>query len=347
MTIARPEERTVCDPGEIGEVWVAGPSVAQGYFGREDETADIFGARLRSGQGPYLRTGDLAFILDGKLHVTGRLKDLIIIRGANYYPQDIEATAEASHPALRPGCSAAFAIEHDDQEALVVVCEVENGREDEAADVVACIRRALVDEHELKARTVALLRTATLPKTPNGKLQRRACRDAYLAGELAIVHESRLEPPVWQHAFADQLLRRLGQNAEEFEEIKRWFLGRLQASGLDVPAWRPDMHLTELGVDSLAIVELKAEIEGEFKIRLHAADLINFPDLGTLADHVLGQIVQARAQASGGGQPQSAPPVLPDQAVENVRHRKSRLRHQRALRAGSAAPDTRLNAPAD
>jgi acyl-CoA synthetase (AMP-forming)/AMP-acid ligase II/acyl carrier protein len=332
-------DRSVCQPRHMGEIWVGGPSVAQGYFNREGETCEWFRATLSSGAGPYLRTGDLGFIHDGELFVTGRVKDLIIIRGTNYYPQDLEFTAEASHGALRPGCSAAFSIEHEDEEALVVACEIENGREAEADEAIAAIRRAITEQHELRTHGVVLLRAATLPKTPNGKLQRQDCRRAYLAGQLVIVRESRLQPLGWQEALEDQWRRRSGQRPEEFEEVKRWFLDRLEASGLDVTRCRPDMALTELGIDSLAIVELKAELDAAFGIRIQAADLINFADVSSLVDHVLDQVVRARAD----GREETAPAPAPASAVasadvENAVQGKNRLQRQRALRVrGSAA----------
>ena len=115
IVVADPETREEVLPGAEGEIWVAGPSVAQGYWGRPEETAATFGARLAGdAEGtPFLRTGDLGFFLDGELYVSGRLKDLIILRGRNHYPQDIELTVERSHPALRPGCGAAFSVDRD------------------------------------------------------------------------------------------------------------------------------------------------------------------------------------------------------------------------------------------
>ncbi|PYQ61978.1 MAG: hypothetical protein DMF53_14145, partial [Acidobacteria bacterium] len=120
IAIARPDSSEPCGPGEVGEIWVSAPSVAQGYWRRPEETERTFGARLAGGEGPFLRTGDLGFVADGELFVTGRLKDLIILRGRNHYPQDIELTVERSHPALRPGCGAAFAVEREGEERLVV-----------------------------------------------------------------------------------------------------------------------------------------------------------------------------------------------------------------------------------
>jgi len=184
---------------EIGEIWIRGESVAQGYWNRPEESAQTFGARLSdSGEGPYLRTGDLGFIKNGALYVTGRLKDLIIIAGHNHYPQDIEETVEQSHPSLRRHSCAAFSIEDGDQEALVVVAEVEphyqpaSGPAEEAAgapgkrqkidpaEIRKVIRRAIAEAHELPVRTIELIKAGTTPKTTSGKIQRRECKRLFL-----------------------------------------------------------------------------------------------------------------------------------------------------------------------
>ena len=113
VEIVDPDTGAPCPPGRVGEIWVAGPSVAQGYWGRPAQAAGTFGARLADGSGPFLRTGDLGFRRDGHLVVTGRIKDLMIVRGRNHYPQDLEFAAERADPALRPGCSAAFLADPD------------------------------------------------------------------------------------------------------------------------------------------------------------------------------------------------------------------------------------------
>jgi acyl-CoA synthetase (AMP-forming)/AMP-acid ligase II len=117
ILIVDPEKRTPCGPGAIGEVWIAGPSVARGYWDQPEESQQTFAAHLAdTGDGPFLRTGDLGFLNEGELFITGRLKDLIILRGRNLYPQDLERTAERCHPDLNPGCGAAFSVDSDGQE---------------------------------------------------------------------------------------------------------------------------------------------------------------------------------------------------------------------------------------
>lgn len=142
LEVVHPERLTRSSPGDVGEVWISGPSVAKGYWGRPDETRQTFWARLAdTGEGPYLRTGDLGFLHDGELYITGRLKDLIILRGRNHYPQDLERTAERSHPDLQAGGAAAFSVEDDGQERLVVVAEALPRRQPDIDTVAGTVRQ--------------------------------------------------------------------------------------------------------------------------------------------------------------------------------------------------------------
>jgi len=185
IVVADPETQVSCEPGNIGEIWVSGPSVAQGYWRRQDATETTFRAYLKdTGEGPFLRTGDLGFMADGELFVTGRIKDLIIFRGVNYYPQDIEQTVQNSHGDLRPNACAAFTLEVDGQERLIVVQEFERRRKGDFAAVFQAIRRAVAVEHELALDAIVLLKAGSIPKTSSGKIQRHACRDGYLADTL-------------------------------------------------------------------------------------------------------------------------------------------------------------------
>jgi len=191
VSIVDPETLAPCAPDCVGEIWVSGPSVARGYWRRPAETTETFGAHLATGEGPFLRTGDLGFLDRGQLFVTGRLKDLIIIRGSNHYPQDLEHTVERSHRALRPACGAAFSIEVDGVERLVIVQEVTDRASVPHENVVAAIRRALTESHEVHPDAVVLIEPRSIPRTSSGKIQRYACREAFLAGTLDVVHEWR------------------------------------------------------------------------------------------------------------------------------------------------------------
>ena len=181
--------KTPAAPHRVGEIWIKGPDVARGYWNRGEENDETFGARLAdTGEGPFLRTGDLGFVLDGHLYVTGRLKDLIIVRGRNHYPQDIEATAEKAHSALVPGCGAAFSVEIDGADQVVIVHEVSrHHRGNDLQEIFRRIRHDVAVEHELELQAVVLIRQASLPRTTSGKVQRALCRTQHLAGELKVV----------------------------------------------------------------------------------------------------------------------------------------------------------------
>ena len=190
IIIVDPESQIRCQPNQVGEIWVADASVAKGYWNRPDLTEKTFGAKLaNTKEGPFLRTGDLGFFQEGELFITGRLKDMIIIRGRNHYPQDIEQTVEKSHPALRANSGAAFAVEIDGIEQLVIAQEVERSfiRKLDVDEVVAAIRKAVSEEHELLVSGVVLLKTASIPKTSSGKIQRHACKQGYLENTLNVV----------------------------------------------------------------------------------------------------------------------------------------------------------------
>ena len=192
LTVVDPETRTVLSDGCVGEIWLQGPHVASGYWRQPEKTRETMAARLADGRGPWLRTGDLGFLRDGELYVTGRIKDIIIVRGKNHYPQDIERSVETSHPALQPGSCAAFSVTIDGVEKLGIAAEVQRTalRTLEPDTVVSALRRAVSEAHEIAVDVVALLKPVTLPKTSSGKLQRFAARERLQAGTLDVVHLS-------------------------------------------------------------------------------------------------------------------------------------------------------------
>jgi 8-amino-7-oxononanoate synthase/acyl carrier protein len=188
ILIVNPQTRLRCAEGEVGEIWVRGPSVAQGYWRRREETDHSFRARIGdTGEGPFLRTGDLGFFDGGELFIAGRLKDLIIIRGLNHYPHDIELTVEKSHPSVRPGCGAALAVDVDDEPRLVIVYEIERHQSADTEAVFAAIRREVSREHELPVDAIRLVRSGSIPKTSSGKIQRHACRSGFLEGTFEVI----------------------------------------------------------------------------------------------------------------------------------------------------------------
>jgi len=182
VAIVEPETRRRCGPGCVGEIWVAGESVARGYWHRSAETDAVFRARLANGQGPFLRTGDLGFLAEGSLFVTGRIKDVLIVRGLKHYPQDLEATIERADPAIRRGCSAAFVLGIDD--GIGVAAEVDRTTASDLDGAIDRIRSAISEVHGIRLSLVALMPPGTVPKTTSGKLQRHACRLGVTSGSL-------------------------------------------------------------------------------------------------------------------------------------------------------------------
>lgn len=192
IAIVNPETGVRAQQNEVGEIWLSGKSVTRGYWRDPQKTTDCFNAyTVDTGEGPFLRTGDLGFLLGGELFVTGRIKDVMIIRGQNFYPQDIERTLEMCHPALRVGANAAFSIEHRGSERLVVVSEIERTylRKLDVKAVSSAVRQVITSSHSLQVYAVLLVKPGSIPKTSSGKIQRYRCRELFSAGELSVVEE--------------------------------------------------------------------------------------------------------------------------------------------------------------
>ena len=259
IVIVEPRLRTRLAPGEIGEIWVAGPGVAKGYWNQPEETEQTFHAHLADTlEGPFLRTGDLGFIKGGQLFVTGRLKDLIIIRGRNLYPQDIERTAEQAHAALKPGAGAAFSIEIAGREQLILVHEVDGRRCSSFEAVIESIRQAVAEEHEVSVHAVALLRAGSLPKTSSGKVQRHLCQERFAGGGLEEVARWQVgDTQEREHTPSDTITL----STRDTEVIAAWLRSQLASSlGLGLAEVDAERPLSAYGVDSLLAVELTHRI---------------------------------------------------------------------------------------
>jgi acyl-CoA synthetase (AMP-forming)/AMP-acid ligase II len=189
VAIVRPDSMTRCAEDEVGEIWVSDPSVAQGYWQRKEETDRTFCAYTKdTKEGPFLRTGDLGFLKDGELYIAGRIKDLIIIRGTNHYPQDLEWSVQHLNPVFRPDCGAAFSIEAGGEERLVIVQEIERHSDNLDTDkLIADIRQEIAEQHEVQVYAVVLAKPGNILKTASGKIQRSACRADFMAAKLDII----------------------------------------------------------------------------------------------------------------------------------------------------------------
>jgi len=294
------ETRLECTPERVGEVWLKGDSIARGYWNRPLETEQSFHAYLAdTGEGPFLRTGDLGFLSDGELVVTGRSKDLIIINGRNHYPQDIERTVEQSHASLRAGCSAAFAVEVEGEEQLVVAAEVERRSVQglEVEEVAAVIRREVVEGHEVSVKSVVLLKTGGIAKTSSGKIQRHLCRQMYLNGELQTLGISTLQknppaPSKEPSALSDRgahATRALKASRKE-EEIQAWLVAKVaelvKINPAEIDVTGP---FSSYGIGSVAAVGLTGELGERLGRRLSPTLAYDYPTIKALAHHLAGE----------------------------------------------------------
>jgi acyl-CoA synthetase (AMP-forming)/AMP-acid ligase II/acyl carrier protein len=297
--IADPRTRARRPAGQIGEIWLAGPSIASGYWESPEATEATFSGRLaETGEGPFLRTGDLGFIRDDQLFITSRLTDLIIIRGSNHAPQDIERTAETSHPVLRPGSSIAFAIEDGGDARLVVVLEVRlDGLSADLEEVAAAVRQAVMEDHELDVYAVVLLKPGTLPKTSSGKPRRRACREQFLAGGLQPIGQSIRQPadagaPADQEAVDGILPALISAERPGRLPVLVNYLQRQTAAAMGGVADQVDVDqpFTALGLDSLKMLQLKERVERELAVTIPLERFLDYPTPAELAVPLLADL---------------------------------------------------------
>jgi amino acid adenylation domain-containing protein len=307
LVVVDPQTFALRRDGEIGEIWVSSESVAGGYWGQPETTGQTFHARLRdSGEGPFLRTGDLGFLRDGELFVTGRAKDLIIIRGLNHYPQDIERTVEQSHPAVRPGSGAAFSVEADGAEQLVVVYEAAVQRAESGLDeVIGAIRRAVTEQHELVAHAVVLIEPGSVPKTSSGKIQRHACRAAFLAGELQALAHSTLGTASAGAPAAAEDVPPGSETPPRWREVAEEVS---QVLSLPVPATAGQ---EELGLDSLSSVELQHRLQLRLGVSVPLVRLLSSRTLAGLVAEVEAARAAGARQWRPEGQASAEPGDFP------------------------------------
>ncbi|WP_146618255.1 beta-ketoacyl synthase N-terminal-like domain-containing protein [Lujinxingia litoralis] len=293
VKIVNPDTLQACEDGQVGEIWLAGGSVARGYWERPEVNQEVFGARLRGEEQAYLRTGDLGALKDGELVVTGRLKDLVVIRGVNHYPQDLEATVEGVDPGLRAGCGAAFALSTEGEERLVVVHEIDKGAVDRADEIIASVRRALVKGHEVNPFDVVLIKARTIEKTSSGKIQRRATRNAYEHGTLDVIASAQRGAEVGDAGSgsatpSDRAVEAL-KPAKPVGDVALWLRDRVaQEAGVAPAAVSLRAPFANYGLGSAEAVGLVGELEERFGVTLSATTLYDFPTIAELARHVEG-----------------------------------------------------------
>lgn len=273
VVIVDPDTCVACEPGSIGEIWVSGKSVANGYWNQREATVATFHGILPGSAETYLRTGDLGVLVDGELVVTGRIKDLVILDGRNYYPHDVEVVAERCHPNLRPGYTAAFSVTDTWREKLVLVAEV--ARAHKATDentIYQSLRTELANAIGIVPDEIVLIAAHSIPRTSSGKIQRRACRAAYLDGSLEVVGRWRLR----------------GSDVVPATKAMAAFLTDWVVDELQIDPAHLHMHtsLRDVGLDSLGATRLLVALESRLGRRIDQAQLWEQPDIGSLAEYL-------------------------------------------------------------
>ncbi len=291
VLIVDPETQRRCAPEEIGEIWVAGDQVAAGYWEQPEATASTFQARLRGSSKPFLRTGDLGFLLQGQLFITGRCKDVLIIRGQNHYPQDIEFTVQHSHPALRMNSGAAFTVsEAGLPEQLVIVQEIERTALQqlpaEKQRIFEAICAAVSEEHELQVSAIRLLKPFALPKTSSGKVQRSACRLGYLQGDLQ-------EVASWQRSSGPVGLLPVPAASPEQpqtvtqKQIQTWLVQYLARNlQLDPADIDPEKAFAAYGLDSAVAVSMTTDLGDWLNLELEVMLFWEYPTITSVAQYL-------------------------------------------------------------
>lgn len=299
IAIVNPKTLQRCQPDEVGEIWVSGKTVAQGYWQRPEATQEVFRANIaNTEEKPYLRTGDLGFLYQDQLYITGRLKDVIIIRGGNYYPQDIEESVSQSHPDLLVDCSAAFTVEVEGKEQLVIVQEVKRTaiRRLNEAEVIEGICQRVFEDHELSTYAIALIKPASIPKTSSGKIQRRLCRQQFLNDQLKLVG-------YWTNPTAEKGLSNFDDDEESLEtpnistdnitatDIQNWlvtyFSKKLNKKPKEFSVKTP---LANYGLDSVMGIELIEALEKWLNIEIEPTIYYDYPSIKALAEGLAEEI---------------------------------------------------------
>jgi acyl-CoA synthetase (AMP-forming)/AMP-acid ligase II len=284
VRVVEPAGATPVDEGVVGEIWVTGPSVARGYWQAEEATRAAFENRLDGGS-TYLRTGDLGFLLEGELFVTGRSKDVIVTAGQKHFAEQIEATIEGCHLLLRPGCGAVFSIDSVGEERVVAAWELDERESANApldlAEVCAQIRRVVAEHHLLPLGGVVLTRSGSLPKTPSGKMRRQACRALFLGGKLATAYQ-------WHGESSERIRPLAPPRLPEEQVIADLFVEILQVRQVGIFD-----SFFELGGHSVLVGALKSGIRERLQVDLPWRTLFEKPTVAELAVEV------AKLQALG------------------------------------------------
>lgn len=353
LVIVEPERNKRLPDHQVGEIWVRGPSVGLGYWQKPEATRETFQAQLSGRSEHFLRTGDLGFMDDGELFVTGRLKDLIIVRGVNRYPQDIELTVERTDPRLQAGATAAFSVDLNGRECLIIVGEVERARHKDWDDVLQTIRRSVAREHELPPDGIILVRFGSMPKTSSGKIQRHACRREFLDNALQVVAQwyawsdggSELAAAETQapHDAAERLKQLQLQGEVDptvgeivFDHVRAVAKERAKAISLDT-------NILDLGLDSLERTQIAFSLQETFGGRFPdevLAEIETCREVALAIQKYIGTKPKIARQLSGSESDRKAASEIPPEAYDFAQMPEyKRLKQTMSMLTASGIPN--------
>jgi acyl-CoA synthetase (AMP-forming)/AMP-acid ligase II/acyl carrier protein len=300
VRIVDPDTGREAPADTIGEIWVAGGGVAQGYWNEPEQTTATFGATLAGDNRRFLRTGDLGRVgPDGELFVTGRIKDLIILRGVKHHAHDIEHTVQASHPALEGCVGAAFSIEHDGQERLVITHELQRSqRKANPDEIIGAVRARVATEHHVQPHAIVLLKPGQIRRTSSGKVQRHACRTAYLSQAFESIAQWAAHEGALRHEHAATSTPATASDPDHASEhdIEQWLIARLaQALDLSPGDIEPTEPFARYGLDSANAVTLAGDVAEKMQQDLPATLFWDHPTVRSLAAAL---VLQRRSRTS-------------------------------------------------
>ncbi|MFF0488557.1 SDR family NAD(P)-dependent oxidoreductase [Nocardia sp. NPDC004068] len=307
VVIADPATGAARDDGREGEIWVSGGSVSPGYVAGPAADAGVFGSTLADGRTGFLRTGDLGLFRDGELFVTGRLKDLLIVDGRNLHPQDLEQSVESAHDTVRPGGVAAFSVDVGETEGVVIVAEVRTADPEALESAIRAVRQRVSTDHAVRPHDIVLVAARSIFKTSSGKIQRQACRSAYLDGTLpdVLAAEGDSMPTRDEGTPARRPpAPRPSAGAAELEALLRDIV--VTHCGLAESEVAPDRPLAELGLGSRSLVELVGVVSERLGRPLDPGLIFEHPTIRSLAGALVGD------------RPESADPVAPRGSDEPI-----------------------------
>ncbi|MCG8536592.1 MAG: AMP-binding protein, partial [Pseudomonadales bacterium] len=302
VKIVDPNAHTQCADGEVGEIWVNSPSVAQGYWDKPSFSESIFKATVKGDESgkTYMRTGDLGCIAEGELFVTGRIKELIIVAGRNHYPQDIEYSLQSSNPVFRKGCGAAFSVTEKGKEQLVVMQEVSNAAADQTdfQQLALAASRAIATRHGITPKALVFIAPGNLPKTSSGKIQRTEAKKIYELGNITplfswesastqVVNKAKKEEPVTSE-FTDW-------QSELYVEMQTWVSDKLNVEPHHIDL---DVTFSELGVDSIEAIDLVDRLQDRIERTIPATELLRYPTVKALIDHFASELNDKEHQSN-------------------------------------------------